>query len=333
MELAFLFVDWLGKPVWMWLGFLSIVLALLVFDLGVLHRDNHEIEVRESLLLSTLYISLGLAFGSFIWWQLGAELGMNYLTGFVVEKTLALDNVFVIALIFSFFAVPRIYQHRVLFWGILGVIVLRAIMIGLGATLVSQFSWVLYLFAAFLILTGIKMLWIGDKEPELGSNPVVNFLRRRLNVTDEHHGQAFFVKQQNPATGRMTWFVTPLFLALIMVELADIVFAVDSVPAIFTITTDPYIVYTSNIFAILGLRALYFALAAMIHRFKYLKPALAIVLLFIGSKIFIADLAGLEKFPAALSLGITFAIIASGVVWSLIKTRDQHQVADHSGTL
>lgn len=324
---TFLFIDWLGKPVWMWLGFLIIVLSILVFDLGVLHRDNHEIEVRESLLLSSLYISLGLGFGGFVWWQLGAEPGMNYLTGFIVEKTLALDNVFVIALIFSFFAVPRIYQHRVLFWGILGVIVLRAIMIGLGATLVTQFSWVLYLFAAFLILTGVKMLWIGDKEPELGSNPVINLLRRRLNVTEEHHGQAFFVRRTSPATGRTTWFVTPLFLALVMVELADIVFAVDSVPAIFTITTDPYIVYTSNIFAILGLRALYFALAAMIHRFKYLKPALAIVLVFIGSKIFIADLLGLEKFPAALSLGITFAIIASGVVWSLIKTRGQIETA------
>jgi tellurite resistance protein TerC len=327
VDLTFLFIDWLGKPVWMWLGFLSIVLSILVFDLGVLHRDNHEIEVRESLLLSSLYISLGLGFGGFVWWQLGAESGMNYLTGFVVEKTLALDNVFVIALIFSFFAVPRIYQHRVLFWGILGVIVLRAIMIGLGATLVTQFSWVLYLFAAFLILTGVKMLWIGDKEPKLDSNPVINFLRRRLNVTEAHHGQAFFVRQASPATGRMTWFVTPLFLALVMVELADIVFAVDSVPAIFTITTDPYIVYTSNIFAILGLRALYFALAAMIHRFKYLKPALAIVLVFIGSKIFVADLLGLEKFPAALSLGITFAIIASGVVWSLIKTRGQIETA------
>lgn len=327
MELMFLFADWLGKPVWMWLGFLGVVLALLIFDLGVLHRENREIEVRESLILSSVYVSLGLAFGGFVWWQLGAESGMNYLTGFVVEKTLALDNVFVIALIFSFFAVPRIYQHRVLFWGILGVIVLRAIMIGVGATLVSQFSWVLYIFAAFLIITGFKMLWIGDKEPELAGNPVISFLRRRLNVTEEHHGQAFFVKQQNPVTGRLTWFVTPLFLALIMVELADIVFAVDSVPAIFTITTDPFIVYTSNIFAILGLRALYFALAAMIHRFKYLKPALAIVLVFIGSKIFVADLLGLEKFPAALSLGITFAIIAAGVVWSLVKTRDKTKPA------
>nr|WP_325265365.1 TerC family protein [uncultured Rhizobium sp.] len=324
MDFAFFFVDWLGKPVWMWLGFLSIVVSLLALDLGVLHRDNREIGVRESLILSSMYIALGLAFGGWIWWQLGGEQGMNYLTGFVVEKTLALDNVFVIALIFSFFAVPRKYQHRVLFWGVLGVIVLRAIMIGLSATLVSNFSWVLYLFAAFLVITGIKMLLIGDKEPEIGNNPIVGFMRRRFNVTEEHHhhGQDFFVKKPHPTTGKVVWFMTPLFMALVMVEIADVIFAVDSVPAIFAITTDPFIVYTSNVFAILGLRALYFALAAMIHRFRYLKPALAIVLIFIGSKIFVADLLGLEKFPASLSLGITFAIIASGVIWSLVKTRD-----------
>jgi tellurite resistance protein TerC len=321
MEFAFLFIDWLGKPAWMWLAFLGIVTALLAFDLGVLHRDNREIEVRESLLLSAMYIGLGLAFGGWVWWQLGAEPGMNYLTGFVVEKTLALDNVFVIALIFSFFAVPRIYQHRVLFWGILGVIVLRAIMIGLGATLVAEFSWVLYIFAAFLVATGIKMLVMGDKEPDVGNNPLIGFLRRRFNVTDEHHGQDFFVKKPDPKTGRMVWFMTPLFMALVMVEIADVIFAVDSVPAIFAITTDPFIVYTSNIFAILGLRALYFALAAMIHRFHYLKPALAIVLVFIGSKIFVADLLGLEKFPASISLGVTLAIIASGILYSLWRTR------------
>ena len=208
-----------------------------------------------------------------------------------------------------------------LFWGILGVIVLRAIMIGLGATLVAEFSWVLYLFAAFLVVTGVKMLIMGDTEPEIGKNPLVAFMRRRFNVTDEHHGQAFFVKKANPRTGRMVWFMTPLFMALIMVEIADVVFAVDSVPAIFAITTDPFIVYTSNIFAILGLRALYFALAAMIHRFHYLKPALAVVLIFIGSKIFVADLLGLAKFPAALSLGVTLAIIASGILYSLWRTR------------
>jgi tellurite resistance protein TerC len=241
-------------------------------------------------------------FGAWVWWYLGAEAGMNYITGFVVEKTLALDNVFVIALIFSFFAVPRIYQHRVLFWGILGVIVLRAIMIGLGATLVTEFSWVLYIFAAFLVFTGLKMLFVGESDPDIASNPLVSFMRRKFNVTDTHHGERFFVKLPHPQTGKTVLFITPLFMALVLIEIADVIFAVDSVPAIFAITTDPFIVYTSNIFAILGLRALYFALDAMIHRFKYLKPALAIVLVFIGSKVFVADLLGLEKFPAALSL-------------------------------
>lgn len=327
MDFAFLFIDWLGTPVWMWLAFLSIVVALLAFDLGVLHRDNREIEVKESLLLSALYIGLGLTFGAWVWWQLGAESGMNYVTGFVVEKTLALDNVFVIALIFSFFAVPRKYQHQVLFWGILGVIVLRAIMIGLGAALVAEFSWVLYIFAAFLVITGIKMLVLGDKEPEIGNNPLVRFLRRRFNVTDEHHGQDFFVKKPHPQTGKLVWFMTPLFLALVMVEIADLIFAVDSVPAIFAITTDPFIVYTSNIFAILGLRALFFALAAMIHRFQYLKPALAIVLIFIGSKIFAADLLGIEKFPTSISLSVTIGIVAAGIGYSLWRTRRNEAAA------
>ncbi|MDB5668764.1 MAG: TerC family protein, partial [Alphaproteobacteria bacterium] len=217
-------------------------------------------------------------------------------------------------------AVPRIYQHRVLFWCILGFIVLRAIMFGLGATLVDEFSWVLYLFAAFLVLTGIKMLVMGDKEPEIGQNPLVRFMRRRFNVTDEHHGQDFFVRKPDPRTGRMVWFMTPLFMALVMVEIADVIFAVDSVPAIFAITTDPFIVYTSNVFAILGLRALYFALSAMIDRFHYLKHALAVLLVFIGSKVFVADLLGLTKFPPALSLGLTVGILATGVVYSLRKT-------------
>lgn len=326
LDLAFLFIDWMGKPVWMWLTFIGLVIAILAFDLGVLHKENKEIEVNESLKLSALYISLGVAFGGWVWWYLGADSGMAYMTGFVVEKTLALDNVFVIALIFSFFAVPRIYQHRVLFWGILGVIVLRAIMIGVGATLVAEFSWLLYVFAAFLVFTGIKMLVMKEADPDIAKNPLVAFMRRRFNVTEGHHGEHFFVKQPHPKTGKMVWFITPLFMALVLVEVADVIFAVDSVPAIFAITTDPFIVYTSNIFAILGLRALYFALAAMIHRFRYLKPALAVVLIFIGSKVFVADLMGLEKFPAMLSLGITFAIIGSGVVWSLIKTRNDEKL-------
>jgi tellurite resistance protein TerC len=318
---SFLFADWLTTPVWMWLMFVSIVLALLVIDLGVLHREHREISARESLLLSAVYIGLGLSFGVWVWWSLGPAPGMEYLTGFAVEKALAMDNVFVIAMIFSFFAVPLKYQHRVLFWGILGVIVLRAIMIGFGAAIVSQFSWVLYVFAVFLIATGIKMIVFAGKEYDVEGNPLLGFMRRRFNVTPEHHGEKFFVRKLDPKTGRLAWFMTPLFLALVLIEVADVIFAVDSVPAIFAITTDPFIVYTSNIFAILGLRALYFALAAMVKRFHYLKLALAMVLIFIGSKIFAAPLLGLEKFPPAISLGVTFGILALGVVYSLWKTR------------
>lgn len=310
----------LGQPLWMWLGFLGVVVLLLAFDLGVLHRDGHEIEVRESLMLSGFYIALGLAFGAFVWWQLGAQSGVEYLTGFVVEKSLAMDNVFVIAMIFGYLAIPRHLQHRVLFWGILGVIVLRAIMIGFGATLVSEFGWLLYVFAAFLIFTGIRMMMPGHGETDLSKNPVLVFMKRRFRVTDELHGNKFFVHQADPKTGRVVRYMTPLFLALVMIEIADVIFAVDSVPAIFAITTDPYIVYTSNIFAILGLRALYFALAAILHRFAYLKQALAMLLVFIGSKIFVADFLGWEKFPAEWSLGITAVILASGIGYSLWRT-------------
>ncbi len=319
--MEFLLLSFLGQPAWMWLFFIAVVVALLVLDLGVLHKEDHEIGIAESLKLSAMYITLGVAFAGFVWWQIGAEASTLYLTAFVVEKTLAMDNVFVIALIFTYFAIPRKYQHRVLFWGILGVIVLRGIMIGLGATLVSQYSWVLYIFAAFLILTGIKMMFMGDKPMDISQNPVLKFLKRRMNVTEELHGHDFFVKKPDPKTGKLVRFATPLFLALVMVEIVDLIFAVDSVPAVFAITTDPFIVYTSNIFAILGLRALYFALAAVIHRFHCLKYALSLLLVFIGSKIFVADLMGWEKFPANWSLIITFAILATGVAVSLWKTR------------
>ncbi|WAP70872.1 TerC family protein [Jiella pelagia] len=327
MDLATFMTPWPGTPLWMWLGFFALVLLVLAFDLGILNKEDHEIEVDESLKLSAFYITLGLLFGVGVWWLKGPDPAIDYVTGFVVEKALAMDNVFVIAMIFSFFAVPRIYQHRVLFWGILGVIVLRAIMIGFGAALVNNFSWVLYVFAAFLIATGVKMLFVGDKEKPLGDNLLVKFLRRHLNVTDEHHGERFFVTKRDPKTGKMTRFVTPLFMALVMIEIADVIFAVDSVPAIFAITTDPFIVYTSNIFAILGLRALYFALAAMVHRFEYLKVALSFVLIFIGAKVFAADLLGIDKIPPAISLGATFAILAAGVVFSLWKTRGREPEA------
>ena len=283
MEIATVLLEtvWLGKPAWIWLSFMAIVVTLLVLDLGVLHREQREIAVRESLLLSAGYIAMGLGYGAFVWHELGRESGVSYLTGFLVEKSLSMDNVFVIAMVFSFFAIPRRYQHRVLFWGILGVIVLRAIMIGLGAALVSEFSWVLYLFGAFLLATGVKMLFWSAAPPDIGGHPLLRWLKSRLHVTEQLHGERFVVRRRD-AGGRLRWFATPLLLALVLIEAADLVFAVDSVPAIFAITQDPFIVYTSNIFAILGLRALYFALAAMIERFKYLKYALAVVLIFIG---------------------------------------------------
>lgn len=321
--MEFFFDVVMGKPIWMWAVFMGIVGILLAFDLGVLHRKTREISIKESLWLSAFYIAIALTFGAWVWHSLGASSGKEYLTGFIVEKTLAMDNVFIISLIFTFFAIPPLYQHRVLFWGILGVIVLRAIMIGLGATLVAQFSWVLYIFAVFLILTGIKMLYVGDKLPNIENNPLLKFLRKNFRISNELHGQAFTVRLPDPKTGKLATFGTPLLVALVLIEFVDLIFAVDSVPAIFTITLDPYIVYTSNIFAILGLRALYFALAAIIHRFKYLKQALAWVLIFIGSKTFIADAMGWEKFPASISLGVTFALIIAGVAVSLYKTRNK----------
>ncbi len=316
----FIALAFLGQPLWMWLCFLTLVTALLVIDLGVFHRGSKEIGVRESLALSAFYIILGLAFGGFVWWQLGAQSGIEYVTGFILEKSLAMDNIFVIAMIFGFFAIPRQYQHRVLFWGILGVILLRGVMIGFGAKLVADYAWVLYVFAAFLIFTGLKMLWWSESEPDLAKNPLLNFMKRRFNVTDRLHGERFFVRQED-GKGGTALFLTPLFLALVLIEIADVIFAVDSVPAIFAITTDPYIVYTSNIFAILGLRALYFALAAVLHRFAYLKQALAVLLIFIGGKVFAADMLGWGKIPAQWSLGITFAILAAGIAYSLWRTR------------
>lgn len=317
--LTFLTDPFMGKPIWIWLVFVSIVIALLVFDLGVLNKNDHEIGVKESLVLSAFYIGIAILYGGWVWWYLGAEPGVQYFTGFALEKALALDNVFVISLIFSYFAIPRLYQHRVLFWGILGVIILRGIMIGLGAALVSEWSWVMYIFGAFLLFTGVKMLFAKDEEQSLEGNKMIAFLRRHMRVTNEIHGHSFFVKKPDPATGKVMRYATPLFLALITVELADVVFAVDSVPAIFAITTDPFIVYTSNIFAILGLRALYFALAAMVHRFHYLKYALALVLVFIGGKIFWNQFFG--KADPAISLAVTLILLTGGVLYSLYRTR------------
>ncbi len=320
----FLFADWLGTPVWFWLSFIGIVVALTAFDLGILHKEDREMGISESLKLSAFYISIAMAFGVWVWLQKGAVSGMQFYTGFFIEKALSIDNVFVISLIFTFFAIPRKYQYRALLWGIIAVIFLRGIMIAAGAAIVQEYYWVLYIFAAFLIATGIKMLFTGDQEMDIAKNPVVKFISKHMRVTKELHDEKFFVKVPDEKTGKMVRAATPLFLALVVINLADLVFAVDSVPAIFAITTDTFIVYTSNIMAILGLRALYFALAAMVHRFHYLKYALALVLVFIGTKIFVSDfIMDGDKFPPVMSLAATFALILGGILFSLWKTRGE----------
>ncbi|MFK7603672.1 TerC family protein [Deinococcus sp. SM5_A1] len=323
--------EWLGKPAWMWVMFLAVVIALMAFDLGVLEKwrkrtlapdDDGVMGVGQSLWLSAFYISIALLYGLWVWLTLGRESGIEFYTGFALEKALALDNVFVISLIFAFFAIPLKLQRRVLLWGIIGVIVLRAIMIGLGTALVTQFDWVLWIFGAFLLFTGIKMLRDGDAEHDFSSNKLLIWMKKRLRITDELHGERFIIKMD--VGGKIRTFATPLLLALVMVETADVVFAVDSIPAIFAITQDPFIVYTSNIFAILGLRALYFALAAAVHRFKYLQPALSLVLVFIGLKIFYSQIWG--KLDPAISLGVTLSLLAGGVIVSLIKTKEEPPV-------
>ena len=326
--MEFLAAEWIGKPIWMWMGFLAIVGGLLAFDLGVLNRTDREMGIRESLVLSAFYIGFAMLYGGAIWWAYdtglittedGEHAGLAYFTGFFIEKALSIDNVFVISLIFGYFAIPRKYQYRALVWGIIAVIVLRGIMIGVGAALVQEYSWVLYLFGAFLIITGIKMLVVSEGETDISKNPIVRLLTKRMRVTPTLHGEKFLVRLPDPVTGKMALWATPLLLALVVINLADLVFAVDSVPAIFAITTDTFVVYTANIMAILGLRALYFALAAMVHRFEYLKYALAMVLVFIGLKIFWNGMVG--KLNPGISLGVTVALIAGGIVYSLYRTR------------
>ncbi len=310
------------KPLFMWGVFIAVVLILLILDLGVFHKKDREIGFKESLSMSAFYILTALIFGLWVWYIKGLDGFAEYITGFLVEKSLALDNIFLISLIFSSLSIPLKYQHRVLFWGILGVIVLRAIMIGLGVQIITRFEWILYIFAAFMIFTGIKMFFMSNKPVEISENILLIWMRKHLNITDKLHDQKFFVYQNVARSKTQKLFLTPLFISLVMVEFIDLIFAVDSIPAIFAITQDPYIVYTSNIFAILGLRALYFALASIIDRFYYLKYALAAVLIFIGSKIFITDALNLAKIPPMLSLTITITILAFGVLCSFIREKN-----------
>ena len=329
--MQFLMGEISGTPVWLWAGFLVFVLSLMVFDLGVLHRKSHVIAMGESMRLTGFYIALALCFGVILYVWRGAHDAFLYLTGYVVELSLSMDNIFVIAVIMGYFAIPREFQHRVLFYGILGVIILRGIMIVAGAAIIAQFHWVLYLFAAFLVITGIKMLMAGDEQYDVSRNPVQRLLRRYLPVTDGFRGEHFVVREPDEQTGQLRLFITPMLVALCVIEVADVIFALDSIPAIFAITTDPFIIFTSNIFAILGLRAMFFALSALLHRFAYLKYALSLVLVFIGGKILVGDLLGMGHVSPGWSLSITLCILAAGAIVSIVSTARQRpaSVAGH----
>ncbi|WP_206051842.1 TerC family protein [Nocardioides ferulae] len=300
-------------PFWAWVAVLAVILVMLAVDLFA-HRDAHVVSVREAAVWSAVWVTLGLAFGGVVWWAYGAQAGGEYYAGYLIEKSLAVDNVFVFALIFTYFAVPREYQHRVLFYGVLGALVFRAIFIAGGAVLIENFAWVLYLFGAFLVFTGWKMFRHRDDEMDPSRNPVLRLVRRWVPSTDEFHGQKFWVKKAG------TWVATPLFTVLVLVETTDIIFAVDSIPAIFAVTQEPFLVFTSNAFAILGLRAMYFLLADLIHRFVHLKAGLAAILVFVGVKMLLLDV---YKVPIWLSLSVIAASIAIAVVASLRATRDQ----------
>lgn len=317
---------YLGKSLWIWILFLVIITFLLLFDLGVLHHRNKRMTVRSSLMHSLFYVCIGIGFTGWIWYFLGKILAQEYLTAYLVEKSLSLDNIFVIALIFTYFKIPLAYQHRVLFLGIVGVLFLRALMIGAGSALLSRFDWMGYIFAAFLVITGFRILFLKEKKEDFGDNFIVKVCRKYLRVTPELHGDRFFVwlprqekeKNTNSIQKNRVW-VTPLFLALILVEISDIMFAVDSIPAVFTITRDPYIVYTSNIFAILGLRSLYYSLAAILERFYYLKFSLSLILIFIGGKVFAVEWGHFPPLSSGASLCITILILSIGIVSSLLR--------------
>lgn len=303
----------MNVPLWAWVAVLAVILAMLAVDL-LAHRAAHVVSVREAAGWTAVWVSLGLAFGGVVWWAYGAQAGGEYFAGYLIEKSLAVDNVFVFALTFGYFAVPREYQHRVLFFGVLGALVFRAVFIAGGAVLIEQFAWVLYVFGAFLVFTGWKMFTHRHAEMDPSRNPVLRQVRRRVPSTDEYHGQRFWVKQ----AGR--WVATPLFSVLVLVETTDIIFAVDSIPAIFAVTQEPFLVFTSNAFAILGLRAMYFLLADLMHRFVHLKAGLAAILVFVGLKMLLLDV---WKVPIWASLTVIASVLAVAVLLSLRATRDR----------
>jgi len=321
--------------VWVWVGFNLLVLTLLALDLGVFHREAHEVSLREAAIWSVVWIALAMTFNValYLFWDQimpnsdlsASDAGLAFLTGYLIEKALSVDNIFVFVLIFSYFAVPAKYQHRVLFWGILGALVMRGSMIAAGAALIKQFHWIIWVFGVFLIFTGIRMAMSQEEQVEPEKNPVVRMFRRFMPISDRYDGQKFLTRQNG------ILMATPLLLVLVMVETTDLIFAVDSIPAIFAVTQDPFIVYTSNVFAILGLRALYFVLAGVVHLFHYLKLGLSVVLSFVGIKMLLPDLSaaliGVSwKIPTAVSLGVVATIIGVSIVASLIRAR----IVDHS---
>ena len=303
------------ETIWMWVGFNLFVVALLALDLGVIHRGEKQVTVKHALWLSLGYVVLAMIFAAGMFVFMGKAEGYQFLTGYLIEKSLSVDNIFVFVLIFTHFAVPPQYQYRVLFWGILGALVMRGALILVGATVIEAFHWVIYIFGAFLIFTGIKMLVTVGQEPDVNNNRVVRFMRRRFRVTQEFSGSHFFV------TVAGVRYMTPLFLVLILIELTDVIFALDSIPAIFAITTDPFIIYTSNVFAILGLRSLYFALAGIIHRFHYLKYGLSLVLVVVGIKMVLNAWFGTKVIPTEAALLVTGVLIGGSILFSMWKTR------------
>ncbi len=311
------------ENLWLWVGFNVFVLAMLALDLGVFHRQAHVVALRESLTWTGVWVGLALVFNLGVWHYAGSTKALEFFTGYLIEKSLSVDNVFVFALLFSYFAVPSLFQHKVLFWGILGALIMRAIMIAAGAALIAKFAWIICVFGGFLILTGIKMIVKREEEIHPERNPVVKWFKRLMPVTPDYRGDKFFVRENG------TRMATPLFMVLLLVEIFDLIFAVDSIPAIFAVTKDPFIVYTSNVFAILGLRSLYFALAGVIDKFHYLKIGLGVVLTFVGVKMILAHTAW--KIDTLVSLGVILAILTVSVVWSLLKPKKLKNVVPNPG--
>jgi tellurite resistance protein TerC len=301
---------------WLWVGFNAFVLAMLALDLGVFHRRAHEVSMREAAAWSAVWVALALGFGGGVYHFMGEQAGMEFLAGYLIEKALSVDNIFVFVLIFSYFRVPPKYQHRVLFWGILGALVMRGVMIGLGAYLIHHFEWILYVFGAFLIWTGFRMAAQDERAIEPEANPVIRLVRRFMPVSSRYDGQNFFSSEPAGPDGKARRVATPLFVVLVLVETTDLIFAVDSIPAVFAVTRDPFLVYSSNVFAILGLRALYFLLSGVIGKFRYLKFGLSVVLIFVGAKMLLADA---YEVPIGLSLGIIALVIAASILISLIS--------------